>query len=87
MHIILVYDIDTKRVNDVNKFLKKYLYWRQNSVFEGDIMNSQLEEIKNGLKELIDERIDSIVIYKLPNKKDLKTEIIGVDKSPVEKIF
>ncbi|MEM3862427.1 MAG: CRISPR-associated endonuclease Cas2, partial [Thermoplasmatales archaeon] len=32
MYVILVYDVDETRVSSVNKLLKKYLLWVQNSV-------------------------------------------------------
>ena len=37
MYIIIVYDINTKRVNKVKSLLRMYLNWIQNSVFEGEI--------------------------------------------------
>ena len=37
MFIILVYDIDVKRVGKVLKKCREYLNWVQNSVFEGEI--------------------------------------------------
>ncbi|MEM2175169.1 MAG: CRISPR-associated endonuclease Cas2, partial [Candidatus Micrarchaeia archaeon] len=43
MFVIVVYDIEQERVNNVNKFLKRFLNWRQNSVFEGNIQKSQFE--------------------------------------------
>ena len=45
MYIIIVYDVNVDRVNKVNKFLKAYLHWQQNSVFEGKVTKSQYNEI------------------------------------------
>lgn len=87
MYILIVYDIDVERVNRVNKFLKMYLNWRQNSVFEGEVSKAQLEEIRQGLKEIIEKDVDSIMIYKLPSKKNFELEIIGIEKSPIERIL
>lgn len=87
MYVIIVYDVDVDRVAKVNKLLKCYLNWKQNSVFEGELSLSQLEKIKIGLKEVIDVEIDSVLIYKLPSQKNLEKEIIGVDKSPIQRIF
>jgi CRISPR-associated protein Cas2 len=87
MYVVIVYDIDVERVNKVNKFLKIYLYWRQNSVFEGELSNSQLEEVKAGLKEIVDENIDSVLIYKFPSKKNFELEVIGIEKNPIENIL
>jgi CRISPR-associated protein Cas2 len=37
MFVILVYDFDKKRVAKALKIARKYLYWVQNSVLEGEI--------------------------------------------------
>jgi len=87
VYVIIVYDIDVERVNRVNKFLKLYLHWRQNSVFEGEISKAQLTEIKEGLREIIDEDVDSIMIYRLPSRRNLKLEILGVEKNPMNMIL
>ena len=51
MYIILVYDVYEARVGKVNKYLKKYLLWRQNSVFEGEISDTLIEQMIKGLKK------------------------------------
>ena len=63
MYVILTYDVNEKRVNKVCKYLKQYLNWVQNSVFEGELTTSELIEILDGLKDLINEDEDSIRIY------------------------
>ena len=87
MYVILVYDIDEKRVNRVNKYLKRYLHWIQNSVFEGELTKAQYEIMLSGLKEIIEKDVDSVVIYKAKSEKQLKREIIGVEKSPTDMII
>jgi len=87
MYFIIVYDIDEKRVNQVNKFLKRYLHWIQNSVFEGELTKSQFEIMKEKLKNIIELDKDSVIIYQLDSEKQLKREIIGVEKSPTDMIL
>lgn len=87
MYIIVVYDIDEKRVDKVNKYLKKYLHWVQNSVFEGELTKSQYEIMVDGLKDLIDLNVDSVVIYRVKSEKQIKRSIIGVEKSPTDMIL
>ncbi len=87
MYVIIVYDIDEKRVNKVNKYLKRYLHWIQNSVFEGELTKSQYEIMIDGLKELIDLDVDSVIIYKASSDKQIKRKIIGVEKSPMDMIL
>ena len=42
MYVIIVYDIDVKRVAKVCKYLRQHLNWVQNSVFEGGLTKAQL---------------------------------------------
>ncbi len=87
MYIILVYDIEESRVNTINKFLKRYLFWIQNSVFEGEITDGQYEILINKIKEMIDESKDSIIIFKIRSEKIISKEIIGLEKSPTDNII
>ncbi len=47
MYVLIVYDISVERVTKVHKCLKRYLNWRQNSVFEGELTEAQIEAVKN----------------------------------------
>jgi len=76
MYVVIVYDVDVSRVNKINQFLKQFLYWRQNSVFEGEITQSQLEKIKTWIKKFLKED-DKVIIYILPSKKILQTVEFG----------
>ena len=55
MYIILVYDIGEKRVGKMLKLCRQYLNWIQNSVFEGDITEVKLKELKYKAKQIMDE--------------------------------
>ena len=79
MYVIVVYDVDKRRVAKVHDFLARYLFWRQNSVFEGEIGHKQLEEIKESLSKLITNN-DSVLIYELSGK--FKVHVIGSEKEP-----
>ena len=79
MYIILVYDVDELRVGKVNKYLKRYLLWRQNSVFEGELSDVLIEQMIKGLKKIIFD-FDSIVIYKFKVKSYIEDIIIGSEK-------
>ena len=85
MYVVIVYDVNVSRVNKVKKFLRQYLHWVQNSVFEGEITLAEFERIKEGILSLIDENEDSVVIYKLRSKP--KRESLGVEKNPLEDII
>lgn len=84
MYVVLVYDVDVSRVPKVCKFLRRYLHWVQNSVFEGELRESQLEEVRWGLKQLIDADRDSIYIYRVRDAKWIDKEILGQERSPTD---
>lgn len=87
MYIILVYDVSEKRVNKMLKLCRKYLHWIQNSVFEGELSESQIEELKYEALKIIDESEDSIIIFKSRNEKWLDKEIIGMERSTLTNIL
>lgn len=80
MKIILVYDIREKRVSKVLKLCRKYLYWVQNSVFEGELSEGKLEKLKIELKKIINEEEDSVIIYTFISDWYSKREIMGLEK-------
>jgi len=87
MFIILVYDVAEKRVAKVLKKCRQYLYWVQNSVFEGEITPAKLKMLKEELKRLIDKTEDSIIIYNLRTTKYASREVIGLEKGGEENIL
>ena len=86
MYLLIVYDVSVERVNKVHKFLKTYLHWQQNSVFEGELTSAQYYKLMDKLNELIDSEEDSIMIYEFPQKYLEKT-ILGIEKNPIEFIL
>lgn len=86
MYLVIVYDVNVDRVSKVNKFLKSYLHWQQNSVFEGKITKSQYNELIVELNDFIDDEEDSIIIYKFPYKY-LDKKVLGVEKNPISFIL
>ncbi len=87
LYVIVVYDVNVERINKVKKFLRVYLNWVQNSVFEGGITESILEEIKIELRDIIDKNEDSIIIYKFRSRNVLKKDILGIEKSPIDEVL
>lgn len=80
MFVIMVYDIGERRVQKVLKTARKYLYWVQNSVFEGEITNANYIKLKGELKKIIDKDYDSILFYTFRTTKYSSRENIGVIK-------
>ncbi|NWF94537.1 MAG: CRISPR-associated endonuclease Cas2 [Candidatus Thorarchaeota archaeon] len=81
MYVVLVYDIDVTRIDKVRNLLKRYLFWIQNSVFEGEISDSSFKAMTQEVKALIDTNYDSIVIYIMKSQASAKRQIIGLDLS------
>ncbi len=85
MYVIVVYDVDVKRVSKVHRFLRTHLQWRQNSVFEGEVTRAQLYEIERTLEHLTDDG-DSVLIYEL-SSASFKLHVIGTDRNPPGEII
>lgn len=83
MYVILVYDAGEKRVAKLLKLCRQYLNWIQNSVFEGELTEVQLRELKAKAREIMDEDYDSLIIFTSRASHWLEKEIVGVDKNPV----
>ena len=63
MFVIEVYDVNQKRVAKVLKISRKYLYWVQNSVLEGEITEAYFRMLKAELARTINNEEDSIIFY------------------------
>ena len=87
MYVIIVYDVKVERVNKVKSFLRQHLFWIQNSVFEGELTNSEFKKVSDGLMEIIDKECDSVIIYKLMMEELLTREVLVVEKSPIDEIL
>ncbi len=87
MYVIVVYDVDQKRCGKMLKLCRKYLHHIQNSVFEGEITEGKLEELKVKAKKIMKEEEDSLIIFKSRNEKWLDKEVVGADKRPVDNML
>ncbi|WP_025842721.1 CRISPR-associated endonuclease Cas2 [Porphyromonas gingivicanis] len=84
MYIILVYDIKEKRVAKMLKLCRKYLNWIQNSVFEGEITDVKLKELKLSAEEIMDKKEDSLIIFSSRQERWLTKEIIGKERGATD---
>ncbi|HHU63693.1 MAG TPA: CRISPR-associated endonuclease Cas2 [Clostridiales bacterium] len=80
MFVIVVYDVNQKRVNKVLKCCRKYLYWVQNSVLEGEITQANFTKLKAELNRIISKEKDSVIFYTFRTTKYSKREIMGLEK-------
>lgn len=83
MYVILVYDINLEEkegqrvLRRVFKTCKKYLVHIQNSVFEGELLESQAIKLKAELDKYIREEKDSVILFKSRSQKWLDKEFLG----------
>jgi CRISPR-associated protein Cas2 len=87
MYIILVYDIGEKRVAKMLKLCRQYVNWIQNSVFEGEISEPKLKELKLRAMEVMDIKTDSLIIFYTRQEKWLEKEVVGKEKSSLDIIL
>jgi len=87
MFVILVYDVNQKRVNKVLKKCRQYLHWVQNSVLEGEISEANFRKLKMELERIIRKDEDSVIIYSLRTTRYSAREIIGLVKGGQENII
>jgi CRISPR-associated protein Cas2 len=86
MYVVLVYDVDQKRVSKMLKLCRKYLHWIQNSVFEGEITEVKLKELVSLAQGIMYEK-DSLIIFKSRNNKWLEKEVHGNERNPIDNIL
>lgn len=87
MYVILVYDVNEKRVAKMLKLCRRYLNWIQNSVFEGEITEVKLKELIIFAEEIMNLEEDSLIIFSSRTEKFLDKKIIGVERSSVNNFY
>ena len=87
MYILVTYDVDTtdksgqRRLRRVAKACLDYGQSGQNSVFECELTEVQLCMLKERIKEIIDQSLDSIRFYHLNRSENRRVEVMGVETS------
>lgn len=84
MYVILVYDMGEKRVGKMLKLCRRYLNWIQNSVFEGEITELKLQELKIEAHKIMNAQYDSLIIFSSRNSRWLDKEVIGVERNSLD---
>jgi CRISPR-associated protein Cas2 len=83
--MISVYDIATvdragqRRLNKIMKTFRKYLHHTQKSVFEGEITEAKLMALRKEVKQIISDKVDHVVFFRIDNKNNVKRETMGID--------
>jgi CRISPR-associated protein Cas2 len=87
MYVIVVYDISDKKVGKMLKLCRQYLNWIQNSVFEGEITEVKLEELKHKALQIMDPKKDSLIVFKTRQERWLDKEVVGKEKQELDTIL
>lgn len=76
MYVVLVYDLKKGRTNKIHKECSQYLDWKQNSLFEGEITESQYEELTDWISNYV---LDSekVAVYRFRSENSMKKDIFG----------
>jgi CRISPR-associated protein Cas2 len=84
MYYILTYDLTSpKRLPKLLKLCRKYLNWVQNSTFEGELTSTQVIELKENIKGIINKKEDSVFIYAIRTDMVVKKEVLGIEKNEI----
>jgi CRISPR-associated protein Cas2 len=78
VYVVVVYDMEAERTQKMLKFLRRYLTHVQNSVFEGDVTEGDLQEIRSFVDETLNEG-ESVIIYELSSENLVSRTVYGDD--------
>ena len=87
MKVVIVYDVNIERLDAVRHILKQYLAWIQNSVFEGELSEGMLEEIRLKIFDIIDPEVDSVIVYTINNPSWMGKKIWGREKGMSDNVL
>ncbi len=82
MFVLMIYDVDVKRVTKVLKIGRKYLNHIQNSVLEGDLSPAQYKQLKHEVTETINFDHDSDRFYTLRTTQYMTVDKLGIPARP-----
>jgi CRISPR-associated protein Cas2 len=77
-YVIVVYDVQADRTPKFLNYLRQYLTHVQNSVFEGELTEGTLEEVKTTLESMLDPG-ESVMVYRMASEKYVDRVVFGED--------
>ena len=78
--LVAVYDVNQKRLGKMLKLFRRYLTWVQNSVFEGDLTDSQFRQLQQEANAILKDT-DGVVFYSLRDERYSERIALGTDKA------
>ncbi len=65
------------------KLFRRYLVWVQNSVFEGELTDSQFMELQLEAKKLMQQE-DGVIFYRLQEERYAERTVLGIEKGETQ---
>lgn len=88
MYYILTYDITSpKRLPKALKLCRRYLNHVHNSVFEGELTTTQMGRLETEMKNIINKKEDSVLIYAARTPEVVDRHILGIEKTDISNFF
>lgn len=88
MFTVISYDVvEDRRRTKVLKLLKGYGTHVQYSVFECDLDERQLAQLKAELLELVDVNTDSVRLYQLDVKAVRRIQVLGIGRVTIDPLY
>ncbi|NHN63791.1 CRISPR-associated endonuclease Cas2 [Haloarcula sp. JP-Z28] len=78
VYAIIVYDVQADRTPKFLKYLRRYLTHVQNSVFEGELTEGTLVEVKETLQSMLEEG-ESVMVYRMDSESYVERSVYGDD--------
>lgn len=78
VYVVAVYDVQADRTRLFLNFLRRYLTHVQNSVFEGEISEGDLEKVNQQLKSML-EPGESVIVYRMSSESYVSRTVYGED--------
>lgn len=76
MFVVIVYDVHADRTQQICDYLRRWLNWRQNSVFDGHLTESEYERVLTWIRSFI-ETDEQVLMYTTTRENALDIEEIG----------
>lgn len=88
MYVIAMYDVDSKRCAKMLKLCRRYLHWIQNSVFEGEISETDLKKLILAAETIMDKQSeDSFILFKNRSQNWLDKQVIGHERAEINQFL
>ena len=78
VYAVIVYDVEADRTRLFLNFLRQYLTHVQHSVFEGEVTEGDLEEIKHTLESMLKSG-ESVIVYRMSAEQYVSRTVYGED--------